>query len=170
MFEKRTENRLFLICPTDHLEYPIRAQTTGVQYFYTALGTRFEYDNQSQMDLLGLIRAHEIEKVVYVSAINNVFLDKNVASEPPNLMDTGETDFTQHKQPSQVFFPNYYQMVVNHLSYQRVRLLSSSYVGSHLIQSRIEVKAYVFHPRRALFQSLVEIKRKACLFDHMSCN
>ena len=174
--ERAPVNRLFFVCPTDHLEVPIRKQFMGEAFFCSALGVHFEFDIQMQFDLWDLIGENAIEQVIFVSAITNVFYKE--AFENPessgfsiieSLAQTRKKD-SNHMKDLQHFFPNLHALAASHLAEQKERLLSSNYLGNLLASEHVAVGAYVYEPRKEAYYHLEEVKKKGEVLSNISFN
>jgi hypothetical protein len=63
--------KLFLICPTDFIEQPIKKRINSDCFFYTALGLNFHWDIDTVKEVLCLINQYSIDHIVFVSDFRN---------------------------------------------------------------------------------------------------
>lgn len=64
-------NCLYLICPTDFLEYTINKKCRTKNYFYTSLGNSFEYNKKTIKLLKKMIKKHNIVEIYFVLSLDN---------------------------------------------------------------------------------------------------
>jgi len=173
---EKSVKRLFLICPTDNIEQLICNNFTGEAFFYTALGGYFEFDFNTQSNLWDLICKKNINQIVFVSAINNVFykhaFEKNVKHNYPvdeALSETKKKVFKYLMHP-EVFSSNFHLLAARHLINQKKRLLATRYLGNHLKREKVSAKAYVYQPEDNFFYSPREIEEKGYLINSLSYN
>ncbi|SFD39482.1 hypothetical protein [Algibacter pectinivorans] len=70
------QNSLFLLCPTDNLEYLINTVYSYDNYFYTSLGNTFSTDEETMKSLEQLILAKNISNIYFIlSNENKIILD-----------------------------------------------------------------------------------------------
>ncbi len=168
--------RLFLICPTDGIEAPIRNNFIGSVYFYSALGAYFNFDAQTQNSIWQLINDKMIDQVVMVTAITNVFYQQTfskdqftnypinrVLSKMNNTIDDGAMSM-------EAIFPNYHLLAAKYMKDQKKRLLSTSFLGNCLEKKNIPFYAYIFHPSDKVFSSLDETEKRGYLLNGILCN
>lgn len=65
--------KLFLICPTDFIEQPIKKKINADCFFYTALGLNFHWDINTVKEILCLVEQYSIDDIVFVSDFRNRF-------------------------------------------------------------------------------------------------
>ena len=65
--------KLFLICPTDFIEQPIKEKINSDCFFYTALGLNFHWDIDTVKEILCLVKQYSIDDIVFVSDFRNRF-------------------------------------------------------------------------------------------------
>lgn len=75
---QKTNSRLFLICPTWHIEQKLRIEFGENSYFMTALAGLFSFDNAQINQITSLVKEHKINKVCIVANpecrfIGNIF-------------------------------------------------------------------------------------------------
>ena len=167
---------LYLVCPTDNLEMPIRNEFGGTAFFYTALGVYFEFDEPTQYDLWELIERQHIERLLFISSVESDFYKRvfdvrrqNVYPVDRELARIRRRIFEPGILPG-YGLPNYPLLASEHLATQKERVLSTEYLGCQLISNTIEVKAYLFLPQYTVFQSLEEMEWKAPLIHSISLN
>ncbi len=173
---KESINRLFLICPTDNMEKPILNHFNGSSYFYTALGAYLEFDYESQSKLWDLVYELEIEKIVFVTSINNVFC-RQVFNSMQNrnypvdiVLAETKKEISKHLIQPEVFFSNIHLLIAKHLKNQKERLLATSILGNHLKEQNIFVEAYAYHPEKWTFSNCYEVEKIGNFLSEFSCN
>ena len=68
--------RLYLICPTDDLEFIIKKRFRGAPYFYTSLGNLISLDERTLGQIAQLVERNSIKEITFVlSTDNNILLD-----------------------------------------------------------------------------------------------
>jgi hypothetical protein len=65
--------KLFLICPTDFIEQPIKMKINSDCFFYTALGLNFHWEINTVQEILYLVEQFLIDDIVFVSDFRNRF-------------------------------------------------------------------------------------------------
>jgi len=176
MPNKTSGNRLFLTCPTDGMEQPILKEFKGESFFYTALGVYLELDFKAQSSLWNLIYENDINQIVFVSSVDNIFY-KNLLEERGKhnspvdriLYHTQRRIFYQFT-PLEAFSSHYYLLAASYLKDQVKRLLSTDYLGAHLIKEQIAVEAFVYHPEDKVFYDHHDIEEKRYLLNTFSYN
>ena len=136
-------SRLFLLCPSDHLEKIVLKHIKGKALFYTSLGGEFNFDASTQYDLLNLIENHEVNEIVILLSVQNLFIkgssigNQNVPDERKANLDSllcMDKDKLGSRQ-------NEYQ---SHLIRQKNILLSTALLGDQLRQRGIAICKNVF--------------------------
>ena len=167
---------LYLVCPTDNLEMPIRNEFGGTAFFYTALGVYFEFDVPTQYDLWELIERQHIERLLFISSVQSDFYKRAFDVQRQNVYPV---DRELAKIRRGIFepgilpgygLPDYTLLASEHLATQKERVLSTEYLGYQLISHTIEVKAYLFLPQYTVFRSLEEMEWKTSLIHNISLN
>lgn len=176
LWENISTKTLFLICPTDRIELLILQKIRSKAFFYTALGVDFEFDLDTQCDLRELIVKNRIKRIVFLSAINNVFYRKAFEQRGPYHYPVSRTlarirkEIYPQRMPPGVFLPNFYGLAARHLAIQKKRLLSTKYLGYHLVEQEIAIEIYFYEPRAEVFYNLEEIEKKGQWLDNISFN
>lgn len=71
-------NHLFMICPTDHIEYIIHQNFYGQKYFYTSLGNSFSMGRNELSEIIQIIKKYRIEDITFIISENNkIIFDAN---------------------------------------------------------------------------------------------
>ena len=88
--------KLFLICPTDFIELPIRKEFKSECFFYTALGLNFHWDNYCIGEILHLLDRYAINDIVFVSNFRNKFYldslnEEKALKSSPSVLELYET-------------------------------------------------------------------------------
>lgn len=65
------QNTLFFICPTDFLETKLNQAFTGDNYFLTALGNNYHFDNHTLACINHLVESNYITQLIFVSDFKN---------------------------------------------------------------------------------------------------
>jgi len=168
--------RLFLICPTDNLEQVISNDFEGETFFCTALGGYFEFDLKTQSNVWDLICENDINQIVFVIGINNVFFkhafEKKVKHNyrVDEALSKTKKKIFKHSMYFEVFSSNFHLLAAHHLANQKKRLLSTLYLGNHLKREKISVNSYVYQPEDDFFYPLNEIKEKGYQMQMISYN
>lgn len=176
MHDKSLGKRLFLICPTENTEQLIRNHFTGEAFFCTALGGYFQFDFNTQSNLWDLICKNNINQIVFVSSIDNVFykqaFKRNIkhSYHIDNVLSETKKNIFEHSLHSNIFSSNFYLLAARHLTNQKKRLLSTNYLGSNLKREQVSVKAYVYQPKDNSFYSPRGIKEKEYLTKNIVYN
>ncbi|MEL7219878.1 MAG: hypothetical protein AAGJ93_01085 [Bacteroidota bacterium] len=171
-----SKKKLFLVCPTDHMEMLIREKFHGESFFCTALGLYFELDERTQYKLWELIAENNIEQLLFVSRLNNIFYQQAFSDKPQyNYSVSLALAKTRRNLASQSSlkmeaFPNLHRLAAQHIVNQQMRLLASSYLGNHLITRNIEVNACLYQASQQIFYSLSEVEQRGNLLSNISAN
>jgi hypothetical protein len=64
-------NRLYFICPTDHLEMVIKQNFKQEHYFYTSLGNSVVLDSETVEQINGLIESENIKEIAFLLSRDN---------------------------------------------------------------------------------------------------
>jgi hypothetical protein len=87
---QKTSSRLFLICPTWHLEQKLRQEFGENSYFMTALAGLFSFDDAQLLEISSLIKEGKIDKICLVANPNCRFIT-NIFS-PDKFHNTATED------------------------------------------------------------------------------
>jgi len=168
---------LFLVCPTDNLELPVRKAFDGDIYFHTALGVHFEFEMNMQLELWQFIEEHNIDRVSFITSIQNVFYrrgpdhqEKQRNQSLGQVLDRLRETIFEAEVSAVSWFPYIQRIALKHLENEQRRLLSTEYLGSQLINANIDVNAYLFRPQKEIFHSLEEMNQQAHLLSYASLN
>ena len=167
---------LCLVCPTDNLEIPLKSRYGAETFFYTALGAYFDFDQSVQFRLWEIINELNIEEIIFVCSLNNVFY-RNAFDEKGNrkfavdqcLLKTRHV-LSIEQIDSEMFSANFHLLATQYLSDQIDRLLATNYLGLRLEQSDIGVKALVHEPRESIFIQLKEVEARGKMLSSISYN
>lgn len=172
----KQRNRLFLICPTDHIQKRVLDNFQGCAFFCSALGVYFEFDEETQYKIAEVVGRKGIDEIIFISDFNNIFYrqthDHSVFghySIREALQKTKEK-LSIHLQDPRVFSLNRHLLISNHLKDQRNRLLETSYLGELLEQSNIQVRAYIYYPTEHRFLNLEQLESKGHLLSDIAHN
>jgi len=171
-----SKKRLFLVCPTDHMEQVIHKKFGGKAFFYTALGAYFEFDTETQYHLWDMICELGIDEVLLVTRINNNFYGQAFEHQRKHTYPVNKSlskikeEITSHQMSAEIFLPNFYLLAARHIANQKKCLLLTYYLGDHLLQQGISVKACAYHPGKDVFYSLEELEHHGGFLKNISCN
>jgi hypothetical protein len=127
--------RLFLICPTDNLEQVISNDFEGETFFCTALGGYFEFDLKTQSNVWDLICENDINQIVFVIGINNVFFkhafEKKVKHNyrVDEALSKTKKKIFKHLMYLEVFSSNFHLLAAHHLANQKKTITVYSLFG-----------------------------------------
>lgn len=154
-------NRLYMICPTDHLEYIIREKFDGQKYFYTSLGNSFSIEANEVNEMIQVIRKNKIEEITFIISENNkIILDAINNQEFIDIRGLNNTysQINKNRNLSRQMWSSHEQHIL-FLSYHlkdKIRKIRNHLHLNSMHQVKVNGKIYsrAYNSFRAIYQEL----------------
>ncbi len=174
--ETISENCLFLICPTDHMEHVLN-QTHGKKaYFYTALGANFCWDLVTQESIIKLIESRNISQIIFITKYTNQFYQEMVTSKGHSLFRISQTLRKIEKTLPHHFLEQSHPILKTmllasrNLQRQSADILATPILGEKLKQDKVVTKCFVYYPETEIFYTSETIEKKVLLYGQLCIN
>ena len=149
------QKSLFLLCPTDCLESVINRSFKQRNFFYTALGSAFEYDMETMAYIKELILVNGIEQIHFVLSIDNKFVSdafgQHEFSEIKGLKPFYQ-ELSKHKAYSEVCIKSAYPrfQILSYYLNNKIKKLRAKLTEMDCIP--LKITGQLYHPRENRFQ------------------
>ena len=98
---------LFLLCPTDCLEFIINKEFEGKNYFYSSLGNTSTFDSITLEAIKGLIDKHHIREIYFVLSMRNKIVSDAMGGQTfpqTRMLQNFTKEIGLHKKQSKLFY------------------------------------------------------------------
>lgn len=98
---------LFLLCPTDCLEFIINKEFEGKNYFYSSLGNTSTFDSITLEAIKGLIDKHHIREIYFVLSMRNKIVSDAMGGQTfpqTRMLQNFTKEIGLHKKQSKLFW------------------------------------------------------------------
>lgn len=151
------QKSLFLICPTDSIEWIINRHFESVNYFYTSLGNAFLSDANSLTKIKELIEVHHIQKIYFVlSSKNEIILDAMEGQFFTNIRGLQKLydqidEHIRHSKSSWIAEDRKHS-VFSYFLNQKIKNLRSDLEGLH--SEKLDIKGFVYESEAQNFRPI----------------
>ncbi|WP_158250358.1 hypothetical protein [Aquimarina sp. I32.4] len=177
-FKKLTSrNCLFLICPSDHMESILNQSFNCRAFFYMALGANFNWDVKTQENLINFIKDQEIEEVIFIVKVTNLFYkktlkftDRKISFPLEKALIKPEYGISSHYKNQKNTVSKLISLASYHLQKQKKHLLSTFLLGKVLRKNDITVKGFVYDPDYKTFYTPLVVEQKKIIYGKLPLN
>jgi len=130
--------RLFLLCPTDHLESTINEVFEGENFFYTSLGNSFDSDVKTLKHLTGLVKKHGIIEICFVLKDDNEIISDALGRQSYSRIH-GMNEFYEKIQQKKIESDSFW-------NYQNLFSMLSDYLNQKIKSLQKEISHFLNFP------------------------
>ena len=148
---------IYLICPTDCLEYTITKTFKYQNYFYTSLGNSFNYSIRTLESISSIIKKHNIKEICFVLSTDNKIVEDALGNKEYSNIGTLRNfynEITIQKKHSKIFLQgdNHQFAVLSFYLNKKIKELELQI--TNLLNESIKIRGKVYNRDKNKFTNI----------------
>lgn len=147
-------NRLFFVCPTDHLESEINSRLNQKNFFWTSLANSIRFEADLVGEIISLVETNNITSICFVLSDSNQLIHDALSTKDFSYLN-GLGEFydiiTEQKSQSKPIWKEHTLLLPILSLYLNLKKEELEYLLSGRLDDRVEIETRIYNREKGQF-------------------